>query len=169
MKKYTDSNMKPTGITKNQLRFLKKLNAILSQKQKEIYERSKELFVFYEKQLGTSQSRRHEKKRDFKIEIVIEWRTSLALESPKYYYTIWLDWCDFNEHEYYKREKTIFSDKDWKEEALPDFGEKWCYLMYALYSKVRNKESIYKIIRVSFETYITEYEMVPVIKHVRIV
>ena len=96
---------------------------------------------------------------DYEIEIVIEFTASSAMLGPKYFYNM----------PYYKDEGLLNfeADIDWKEESFPDFGERWCYLLHALFSHTSgiNEKTLFKIRRVNFEIHITEQQFVDVIEH----
>ena len=143
------------NLSQDQLNFLKRFNSLLAQKEKELFERCKKIYEMYEKRLIKNGGDLD----DFEIEIVIEFNTSAAMLGPKYFYT-----TQFNRQE---DAYTLGSAEDWKEEFFPDFGEKWCYLLHALYSHTHgmNKKAFFKIMRVDFEIHITEQQFVDVIEH----
>ena len=145
------------SLSEEQINYLKRLNSLLAQKGKEMYEQCSGIYEIYEKQLIKNGGDLD----DFEIEIVIEFSTSAAMLGPKYFYNM----------SYNKEEDllTFEADTDWKEEYFPDFGERWCYLLHALFSHTLgiNEKTLFKIRRVDFEIHITEQQVVDVLEHER--
>jgi hypothetical protein len=167
--------MKKQIFTKEQIAFLKNLNDILSKKEKEIWDHCIKLFELYEKKrkkFGGDLD-------DYEIEITAEYITSPAIASERYFYTELLNRVDY--YDYYfdystnpdiikpnkpKGERFGFADgNDHREEGQPDFGEKWCYMMHALFdhSSMRHSD-IFKIYRIDFDLFIIEQQWIDIVK-----
>ena len=145
------------SLSQEQVNYLKRLNILLALKGKEMNERCSGIYEIYEKRLINNDGDLD----DFEIEIVIEFSTSTAMHGPKYFYN-----TSYNKEEDLL---TFEADTDWKEEYFPDFGERWCYLLHALFSHTSgiNEKTIFKIRRVDFEIHITEQQFVDVIEYER--
>ena len=143
------------SLTQEQINYLKHLNSLLAQKEKELHTRCNGIHEIYERRLIKNGGELD----DFEIEIVIEFDTSASMLGPKYFYN-----TSYNKA---ADQLTLTSDIDWKEEYFPDFGESWCYLLHALFSHTpgMNEKTLFKIRRVDFEIHITEQQSVDVMEH----
>ena len=151
--------MKTDKNTPEEIRFLKKLNSLLTCKEMELFERCWHLVKKYNKQLIKNGGDLD----DYEIEVIVEYCTSGCF--PKYVYHTIADkrMCDMPD-----RERTFGSNADWSDRptgTFPDIGEKVCYFMHCLYYHSRDKKSIFKIRRIDFEIAIREQQFVNLSDH----
>ena len=165
--------MKRTDFTSKQISFLRKLNALLTKKEKELWERCVALMRQYEKRrkkFGGDLD-------DYEIEIIVEYQTSAAMLRPRYCFTEHISRSDY--YEFYSdtpkqhlgigapSERWGIADgNDHSDMGFPDIGEKWCYFMHALLSHSNIKiEKIFKVFRIDFEVNITEQQFIEITKY----
>lgn len=182
--------MKTKDFTPEQINFLKKLNALLTEKEKELWKRCMALLKQYEKRRKKNrvpddlyyQHGDYDKHRkvtggadldDYEIEIIVEYQTSVAMLRPRYCYTQSIsrsDYYDFDSKIPKKhsgigaKENERFGIADGNDHAdmgFPNIRDKWCYLMHALLDHSHiPMEKIFKIFRIDFEIHITEQQYV---------
>ena len=150
--------MKENEINKEQIILLKKLNTLLVQKEKEIYNRFEELFETYQKRLKKNGGDLD----DYEIEVLIEY---YARGYRRCFCDVTLCKWMF-ESEVERKIIQIASGEDYSDRPasnFPDIGENCCYLMHALYFHSKMKVfDILKIHRVDFEIQIIEQQFVSI-------
>jgi hypothetical protein len=141
--------MKQKEFTLANIEFLKKINLLLTMKEKELLERCRKLFEIYEPRLIKNGGDLD----DYELIIAIEYR--LPNYRPRYCYE-----TTVNKYMEDGFPDLFATDEDWREGKQPDWGNKWCYLMHSLWEHSSIDASIYNIISVDVELHIIEQQFV---------
>jgi hypothetical protein len=143
-------------LTREQVQFLKKLNYILANKERELFERLRTISEIYEKRL----KRNGGDLEDYNLDLYIEYYTGRS--SPAFVY-----------NEAFSLRHIEFKQKqlndDWSEVQFPKLGTRWCYTMHAFWDHNRTNKHIFKITDIWFAVRIEEQQHIKIGKHEMIV
>jgi len=125
--------------TVEQIELLKRLNRTLREKETEMVERCQHLTEIYEARLCKNGGDLQDYEILFELEYVIQNR------KPR-----WII-CGLMNKDHGLNLIPLFSlakGEDWRKDGMPDFGEKWCFLMFSLYKRINILQYLCDISRI---------------------
>ena len=125
--------------TAEQIELLKRLNRILREKETEMVQRSNHLTEIYEARLSKNGGDLQDYEILFELEYVIE------NQRPR-----WIICGSMNKDQVLNLIPllSLAKGEDWRKDGMPDFGEKWCFLMYSLYKRINILQYLCDISRI---------------------
>ncbi len=125
--------------TAEQMELLKRLNRTLMEKESEMVERCKQLTEKYDARLIKNGGDLQDYEILFELEYVIQNR------KPR-----WIICGIMNKDQGINLMPLFLLAKgeDWRKEGMPDFGERWCFLMYSLNKRINILQYLCDISRI---------------------
>jgi hypothetical protein len=125
--------------TAEQIECLKRLNQILREKEIEMVERCQSLTERYDARLSKNGSDLQDYEILFELQYVIQNRKPRWIISGIINKAHGLNLIPLF---------SLARGEDWREPGMPDFGEKWCFMMYSLYKRINILQYLCNISRI---------------------